>query len=118
MRRTGVGVLVVLVGLFAAGCDHVGSSAHDYAKSACNAYQHVGRVQVATTTAQSAAIRDVARSDVRAAAAFDPRWAPLSSDMLDALDLWATSSDRFFEVDKRVQDECSDAGRDIGDLKP
>jgi hypothetical protein len=38
--------------------------------------------------------------------------------MLDALDLWATSSDRFFEVDKRVQDECSDAGRDIGDLKP
>lgn len=98
--------------------DHVGSSAHDYAKSACNAYQHVGRVQVAATTAQSAAIRDVARSDVRAAAVFDPRWAQLSSDMLDALDLWATSSDRFFEVDKRVQDECSDAGRVIGDLKP
>jgi hypothetical protein len=71
MLRRGVGVLVGLVAsLFAAGCDHGGSSAHDYAKSACDAYQHIGRVQISTTDVQSAAIRDVARSDVRAAAAF------------------------------------------------
>lgn len=30
------------------------------------------------------------------------------------------SNDRglFFRIDKRVQDDCSAAGRDIGDLKP
>jgi hypothetical protein len=72
------------------------------------------------------AILDVARSDVRAAAAFDSRWATLSSDMQSALvefqkpmqDPPRSTSNRFFEVDRRVQDECSDAGREIGVLKP
>lgn len=38
--------------------------------------------------------------------------------MQRALDLQESASDGFFEVDERVQDECNDAGGDIGDLKP
>lgn len=125
MRGVTCGVLGVLATLCVAGCGDPGTSAHDYAKSACKAYQGVGRVQISATVEQAAAIRDLARSDVRAAAAFDPRWKDLSSDMQSALALEAAMldspdarSNRFFEVDERVQRDCRDAGQDIGDLKP
>lgn len=108
------GVLV-----FATGCGH--PSARDYAKQACDRYREgSGRVQVAMTVDQGSAIRDLARSDARAAAAFDPRWISLASDIPTALDLQqqAARLDRFFAIDERVRGECKGAGRDIGDLKP
>ena len=61
---------------------------------------------------------EVARSDVRAAAAFDPRWEALSADMQGRLEMRGTGADRFFRVDRRVQGDCLDARRDIGDLEP
>jgi hypothetical protein len=126
MRRMKLGVLGgILASLFAAGCSDADSSAQVYAKSACSAYQHIGRVQISTTEEQASALHDVARSDVRAAAAFDSRWTQLSSDLQSALDLQEqmqnppdAKADQFFEIDKRVQDDCKDAGQDIGDLKP
>lgn len=115
----------VLVLVFAAACSDGGSSGQRYAKSACSAYQHIGRVQISATAEQASAIRDVAGSDVRAAAAFDPRWATLSSDMQGALHAEQSTqsgpdadSGHFFEMDKRVQHDCKHAGQDIGDLKP
>jgi hypothetical protein len=121
MHRMGVGLVGgVLAGLLTTGCGCVGASPQDYARRACDEYHDFAREPVATTAEQTSAIQDVARSDVRAAAAFDPRWATLSSDMQSALDLRESAHelDRFFEMDRRVQDDCSDAGRDIGDLKP
>lgn len=107
-----------LLGLLVCGCGINDAPAQHYAVLACTAYQETGRVQTATTTEQTAAIWDLARSNARAAAAFDPRWAALSTDIRTALDLREDGADRFFEVDRRVQDGCDDAGRDIGDLEP
>jgi putative hemolysin len=114
-----------VLALVAAGCSSTDSPAQHYAKAACTAYRESGRVQVSTTAEQASAIHDLARSNARAAAAFDSRWTSLSSDMRAALDLQeetrnrpADDVDPFFEIDKRVQDECRDAGRDIGDLEP
>jgi hypothetical protein len=115
-RRALVGWVVLGVSL--CGCGLTDSPAQHYAKLACTAYQETGRAPIATTKEQTSAILDLARSNARAAAAFDPRWATLSSDIHTALDLRQDEADRFFEVDRRVQDDCNDAGRDIGDLKP
>lgn len=121
----GLGLLGGVVALVAAGCTSSDSSAEHYARSACSAYQQSGRGQVSTTAAQASAIHDLARSSARAAAAFDQRWTSLDSDINAALDLQegkrepaSDNEDQFFEIDKRVQDDCTDAGRDIGDLKP
>ena len=73
---------------------------------------------MAETSEQRHAIVAVARSEVRAAAAFDPRWETLSADLRPALVLMGTGADPFFEADRRVQHDCRDAGRDIGDLRP
>ena len=115
----------VLAAAVLSGCGLTDTPAHAHAKSACTAYQELGRVQVATTVEQTAAIRDLARSNARAAAAFDPGWASLSADIQAALDLqesWQNSTsdalDRYIELDKRVQEDCHGAGRDIGDLEP
>ena len=108
----------LLAGLVLSGCGSYGTTAHEYAARACDAYREVARDQVASTKAQADAVVEVARSDVRAAAAFDPRWGSLSSDMQSALELMETGADRFFRVDRQVQDDCQDAGRDIGDLQP
>lgn len=129
MRCKGSLLLCGALALVATGCGYANPSAHEYAKSACTAYRETGRVQVTTTVDQASAIRNLARSNARAAAAFDPRWESLSSDMQAALDLqgsWENSPpyqkpsrlDHFFEIDKLVQDDCRDAGRDIGDLTP
>lgn len=109
---------LALTGVVLSGCGANGSSAHDYAARACDAYREVARDQVAETSEQGDAIVDVARSEARAAAAFDPRWEDLSADLRTALDLVGTGADRFFEADRRVQGDCRDAGRDIGDLRP
>ena len=108
----------MVLGILLCGCGLTDSPAQHYATLACTAYQGTGRVQVATTNEQTSAIWDLARSNARAAAAFDPRWATLSLDIHTALDLLKDEADRFFEVDRRVQDDCNDAGRDIGDLTP
>ena len=123
---TGPAVMSAIIAcVLGAGCGHVDSPSQDYAQSACDAYRHTGHDQISTSVEQAAAIRDVARSDVRAAAAFDSRWADLRSDMVRALDLQEAmqdsppdTSDRFFDLDVQVQDACRDAGRDIGDLEP
>jgi ABC-type glycerol-3-phosphate transport system substrate-binding protein len=125
MLRKSLGLMGSVLALVAAGCSSADSPAQQYAKAACAAYQEGGRVQVSATAEQSSAIHDLARSNARAAAAFDSRWTSLSADMRAALDLQeelqnppADNVDLFFEIDKRVQNDCSDAGRDIGDLKP
>jgi hypothetical protein len=109
---------LVVIGVVLSGCGTFGASAQDYAGRACDAYRETARDQVASTKAQADAVVEVARSDVRAAAAFDPRWEALSADMQSALELRGTGADRFFRVDRRVQGDCQDAGRDIGDLEP
>ena len=124
MRRTRLGIMVMPV-VLATGCGHTGVSAGDYAKSACTAYERTGRVQVATTPEQQAAMMDLARGNAHAAAAFDSRWKPLYADIRAALDERELIQDKngdqadlYFDIDRRVQEECSDAGRDIGDLEP
>jgi len=117
--RGAVGTL--LGGLVLAGCGTYGASAQGYATRACDAYREIGRDPVAERRGQATALVGVAQSDVRAAAAFDPRWATLSSDMQSAINLMAAppvDGMRFFRVDRRVQDDCAEAGRDIGDLEP
>jgi hypothetical protein len=121
----GLGLLGGMIALVATGCTSSDSPAERYAKSACSAYQDSGRVQVSTTPDQASAIHDLARSNARAAAAFDTRWTSLSSDMEAALDLQegkqeppSDNQGLFFQIDKRVQNDCRAAGRDIGDLKP
>lgn len=109
---------LLLAGLILSGCGTYAASAHDYASRACDAYRETARDQVAETRAQTETIIDVARSEVRAAEAFDPQWATLSSDMQSALELMGTGADRFFRVDRQVQRDCQWAGRNIGDLKP
>lgn len=120
-----LGLLGGVLALFVTGCSSMDSSAQHYAKSACTAYQQSGRVQASATVEQASALHGLARSNARAAAAFDPRWTSLSSDIQTALDLQEAKQnpppddlDLFFKIDKRVQHDCSDAGRDIGDLKP
>jgi hypothetical protein len=117
--------LVGLLALCATGCSGNDSSAEHYAKAACSAYQESGRVQVSTTADQASAIHDLARSNARAAAAFDSRWSSLNSDIQAALDLQEERQNpppgnpgKFFDIDKRVQVDCRSAGRDIGDLEP
>jgi hypothetical protein len=118
--------LVPLLVMFAvAGCGQAGGSAQDYAKLACTAYRETSRVQVATTSEQTTAMLDLARSNARAAAAFDHRWASLYSDIQAVVDSRQSmqgqsgrDANRFFDIDNRVQDDCRDAGRDIGNLTP
>ena len=125
MLRKPLGLMGGGLALVTIGCTSTDSPGQSYAKSACAAYQEAGRVQVSTTPEQASAIHELARSNARAAAAFDSRWTSLSSDVQAALDLQEQlqnpppdNVDLFFEIDKRVQHECNDAGRDIGDLKP
>jgi len=61
----------------------------------------------------------------RTAAYLDHRWSAFYGDIEFALDLsrrLPRASDRqerqYFAADAQVQDDCSGAGRDIGDLKP
>ena len=108
----------MVIGVGLSGCGTFGATAQDYAVMACDAYRETAREQAASTKAQADAVVEVARSEVRAAAAFDPRWEALSADMQSALELMGTGADRFFRVDRRVQGDCQGAGRDIGDLEP
>lgn len=125
MLHKRLGFVGGVLALVASGCSSTDSPAQHYAKSACAAYQGVGRVQISATAAQASAIHDLARSNARAAAAFDSRWSSLNSDVQTALDLQeglrkpsSEDVDLFFQIDKRVQDDCRDAGQDIGDLEP
>ena len=101
-----------------AGCGTTGTAPSDHARSACEAYDRVTRHPVATTGEQWAAMTDLARSNARAAAAFDPRWTDLGHDVEASLDLSAAQDDGFLDADRRVQADCADAGHDIGALEP
>lgn len=109
-----------------AGCGTTGGAPEDYTRAACDSYAAAyrggdGLDDPPTTKGQYAALLDLARSNARAAAAFDPRWADLGRDVGNALDLddtRDTSSLEFFDADRRVQADCADAGHDIGDLRP
>lgn len=118
-------VLLTVVVCVVSGCGRVDEpSAQAYAERACAAYRDTGRVQVATTSDQAVAIRDVARANARAAAAFDSRWSPLYADIAAALDALGSGPDAeaggadLVEDDRRVQEQCREAGVDIGDLVP
>ncbi|CAM3582841.1 hypothetical protein [Nocardioides zeicaulis] len=110
-------VVLAATGLLA-GCGTTGAAPSDHARSACEAYDRVTRHPVATTSDQWTALLDLARSNARAAAAFDARWDDLGHDVEASLDLRAAQDDGFLDADRRVETDCADAGHDIGDLEP
>lgn len=116
--RAGVLLLATALALALAGCGTTGTAPSDYAHAACSAYDRATRDQVATSTDQWSAVVDLARSNARAAAAFDDRWADLGHDVEASLELRDAQGDGFFDADRRVQADCADAGHDIGDLEP
>ena len=114
LRASAAAALALALG----GCGTTGGAHEDYARSACTAYDHVTRDQVASSAVQWSGVVDLARSNARAAAAFDERWADLGHDVEASLELRDAQGDGFFDADRRVQADCADAGHDIGDLEP
>lgn len=106
------------------GCGSTPAGQQD-ARAACAAYANILRHPTATTVAQADAVRAEARDDARRAAEADDRWRPLQRDIADFLDrmngLQHAPPDQlaaYFAADRRVQADCTAAGRDIGPLKP
>jgi hypothetical protein len=116
-------VAIAAVGLAGCGGARPGQAA---ARDACKAYADTGRHQVATTEEQTEVIRETARSDAGRAAAADPEWQALQSDIDDFYSQQSALSQQssadeveaYFAADRRVQADCDAAGEDIGPLRP
>ena len=84
-----------------------------------------GRHPVAETAAEERAFVQTTLTKARTAAHLDHRWSALYRDIESHLDLSRLlphAPDRqerqYFAADAQIQDDCSEAGHDIGDLKP
>lgn len=122
----GVGLcLAAGVALGARSTHHVDPARRE-ARAACTAYAEVsGRHQVASTRTQEEAFTGATLSHSRTAASLDVHWAPLLTDIKTYLRLGRilpraseAQSGQYFAADRRVEGDCSLAGRSIGDLEP